>query len=124
MRHLERDARLDQSMVEAERMILDFLRRALASVKCGGLLAVDQGHAGKRLLISKVALRSVMPVVNLLHHLQPAVVVKSSRKLCEPRAQVVGDAVRYPDSDLRIALDGVLPSIRLFDSNAEDSDDG
>src|SRR5207247_11316972 len=63
-------------------------------------------------------------VIDLLHHLQPSLVVKSPRELCEPGAQVVGDAVRYPDSNLRIALDRILPAIWLFDSNAEDTDDG
>ncbi len=40
--HLEGDARLDQRLVPAERMVLDFLRGARAAVELRGLLRIDQ----------------------------------------------------------------------------------
>src|SRR5882724_7932994 len=63
----------------------------------------------------------MMPPINVLDDLQPTRVVNSTGKFREPRTQAVGDSVKRPDANLSVALDRVLPPIRLFQSDAENS---
>ena len=123
VRHLERDARLDQGVIVPERVVLHPCRGALAAVERGGLLREDQRDARQRRLVAEIALGAVVPAVDVFHHFQPAVVVQRAGELREPRAEPVGDPVGHPDADLGVALDRVLPAIRLLDSDAEDPHD-
>ena len=83
--HLERDTRFDQRLVEAQRMIFQFLLRSLAAVERGSLLGVHQRDPRQWLLVTQVALRPVMPLVDVFDDLQPAPVVERSGELREPR---------------------------------------
>ena len=65
-----------------------------------------------------------MPLVDLLNHRHPARVDHLAVELREPWPQVVRDAVRDPEADLVIALDGVLPAVLVLEAHAEDADDG
>ena len=124
MHHLERDARLDQRLVHTQRVVLHLLARVGAAVEGGGLLRIDQRHPRQRRLVPQVALVAPVPVVDVLDHRQPALVVQVARELGEPRAQPVGDPVGDPDADLRRGLDRILPAIRLLDPHTEDPHDG
>src|SRR5262245_23756311 len=60
---LERDARLDERLVDAECCVLDPLARALAAVEPGCLLRVDDADAGERALVAQVAFGAVAEAV-------------------------------------------------------------
>jgi hypothetical protein len=122
--HLEGDARLDESLVEAERRVLDPLADPVAAVEPRGLLRVDEPHPGERPLVAQVALGPVAPRVDLLDRLQPAGVVEGAGELREPGPHAVGQEVGDPEADLVPVLHRVLPSIGLFDSDAEEARDG
>ena len=54
--HLEGDAGFDECLVPAEGVVFDFGGVVVATVVPGGLLRVDEGDAGQRLLVGEVRL--------------------------------------------------------------------
>ena len=122
--HLEGDARLDQRLIPAQRVVLDLLPGLRAAVKPGGLLRIDQPDPRQRTLVAQVFLargdasgRCPPPTPS------QRAVVQHAGELGEPGPQAVGDAVGDPEADLRLALHRVLPAVRLLHAHAEDADD-
>src|SRR4051812_10546420 len=64
-----------------------------------------------------------MPPVQIFDYLQPAAIMQRAGEFREPRTEAVGDSVDHPEADLRAALNGVLPAIRLFGTDAKDAAD-
>src|SRR5258708_38923750 len=93
-------------------MVFDFARRALSAVELGGLLRVDHRHAGDRMLVSQVPFPFVMPLIQVLNHLETALIVHRSGHHVEPRTQSVGDAVENPETSFGGALYRVPPPVR------------
>ena len=62
-----------------------------------------------------------MPAVEVLDDAEPAPIAERAGELGEPGPQAVGDPVGDPDADLRLALDRVLPAVRLLHAHAEDA---
>src|SRR3954466_14342211 len=85
---------------------------------------MQQRHARKRQFVPQVPFVTAVPVIDALDHRQPAPVVKRARELRDPWAHAVGGAFRDPQSNLRLALHGVLPAVRLLEAHAEDPSDG
>src|ERR1039458_2291538 len=94
MHHLERNARLDQRLEPAQRMVF-----ALGSTKPGGLLRIDQPNASERALVPQVFLPARVTAVDVLHRLQPSSVMQHARELGEPRPPPAGDAIRQPEAN-------------------------
>src|SRR5690349_12108491 len=65
-----------------------------------------------------------MPLIQAFDGGEPSPVVQHARKFRDPRAHAVCRALGYPEPNLRLALDRVLPAIALFDAHAEDAADG
>ena len=122
--HVERDARLDQRMVEAQRVILDPGLRAVATVAGRGLLRVHHRHARQRLLVAEIPLVAPVPDVDVLDGFHPACVHDLAVELGEPWPEIVGDAVDGPQPYLFAVLHRVLPAVGLLDAHAEDAADG
>src|ERR1039458_6818179 len=93
MHHLERDARLHQRLIPAQRMVLH-----LRSTKPGGLLRIDQANSSERAIVAQVFLPTSVTAVHVFHRLQPPWVMQHARELGEPRPQPIGDAIRHPES--------------------------
>src|SRR5437773_4016527 len=124
MHHLEWDARLDERLIPAEGVVLDFGPGAVAAIEPCGLLRIDERDAGERGFVAQVFFPAGVAAVDVLDHAQPTRVVEHAAEFGEPGTQAVGRAVGDPDSNFSLALHGVFPAIRFFDSDAEDADDG
>ena len=61
--HLKRDARFNQRLIPAERIILHLGRDLLIAVEPCRLLRIDQPHARQRFAVSQVALILLRPQV-------------------------------------------------------------
>src|SRR5580765_369979 len=122
--HFEWDARLDERLIPAKRVVLDFGPGTVASVEPGRLLRIDERDAGERGFVAQVFFPIRMAAVDVLDHAEPTRVVEHAAEFGKPWAQAVGRAVGDPDSNLSLALDGVFPAIRLLKTDAEDTDDG
>src|SRR5439155_547387 len=122
--HLEWDARLDERLIPAEGVVLDFGPGAVAAIEPSGLLRIDERDASERGFIAQIFFPPGVAAVDVLDHAQPTRVVEHAAEFGEPGAQAVGRAVGDPDSNFSLALHGVFPAIRFFDSDAEDADDG
>ena len=121
--HLEGDARLDERLIPAERVVFDFCAGAVAAVKPRGLLRIHQPCARERRLIAQILFPTRQPLINPFHRLEPAFVVQHAAEFREPRTQAIRDAIGHPEANLRFALHAVLPAIRFFEADAEDADD-
>src|SRR6266516_3314075 len=124
MHHLEWDARLDERLIPAEGVVLNFGPGAVAAIEPRGLLRIDERDSGERGFIAQVFFPAGVAAVDVLDHAQPTRVVEHATEFGEPRPQAVGRPVGDPDSNFSLALHGVFPAIRLFDPYAEDADDG
>src|SRR5262245_15762173 len=62
-----------------------------------------------------------MPLIDVFHHLQPALVVERSGKLRKPGTQPLSNTISYPNAHLGFGLDGILPTIRFFQPDTEDA---
>src|SRR6266536_2339340 len=108
--HFEWNARLDERLIPAERVVLDFGPRAVAAIEPRGLLRIDERDAGERRFVAQVFFPTRMATVDVLDHAQPTRVVEHAAEFGEPWAQAVGRAVGDPDSNFSFALDGVFPA--------------
>src|SRR3989442_602408 len=122
--HLEWDTGLDERLIPAEGVVLDFGPGAVAAIEPRGLLRIDERDAGERGFVAQVFFPAGVAAVDVLDHAKPTPVVEHATEFGEPGAQAVGRAVGDPDSNFSLALDGVFPTIRFFNSDAEDADDG
>src|SRR6202790_2790149 len=102
-------------------MILDLLGGRRTTVVMVGLLRVNHADPGQGFGVPQIPLVPKVPIVELFHDGQPTLVVQSAGEFGEPGAQIVGDSVDGPEADFFGILDRVLPAIRLFYSDAEDS---
>ena len=64
-----------------------------------------------------------VPLIDALDDRQPAAVVEDARELRDPRAHAVGGSFGHPEPDFGLALDRILPAIRLFEADTEDAAD-
>ena len=64
------------------------------------------------------------PEIDLFDAGEPALVVKGGGEFAEPGAHAVGDGVGSPDADLGGGVDAVFPAVGLFETDAEEADDG
>ena len=122
--HLEGDARFDEGLIPAEGVVFDFCGVLIATVVPGGLLRVDQGDPGQRLLVGEVGLVLFGPEIDLFDAVEPALVVERGGEFAEPGTHAVGDGVEHPDANFGVAVDAVLPAVGLFEADAEEADDG
>src|SRR5262245_39853244 len=65
-----------------------------------------------------------MPSVQVLDHFEPAVINHFAVELREPGPEIMRDPVNHPEPNLVAALDGIFPTVRLFNAYAEDACDG
>jgi hypothetical protein len=121
---LERHTAFDQRVIHPEHVVCGAIAIGHSAVIGGGLFGVEQRHPCERRLVAQIALVSEVPVVEPLDRRQPAPVVEDAGELRDPRAHAVGRAFGNPEPDLRLALHRVLPSVRLFDPDAENAADG
>ncbi len=94
--HLERNARFDQRLVVAERVVFHLRARLRAAVIGCRLLRVNHRDARQGILVAEVPLVPVKPTVKILHHGEPAPVAQRAREFREPGTQSVGDPVQRP----------------------------
>src|SRR5207253_565623 len=78
-------------------------------------------YSRQRIDIAQILLIRVVPVVDVLHNWQPALINRLRVELGEPETQALGCAIRHPHPDFIATLDGVLPPVRFFQSDAEDT---
>ena len=71
MDHLERNTRLNQRLIPAQRIVLD-----LRAVVPGRLLRIDQPHARKRTTVGEVVLVLLGPHINLFDLAQPSLIMQ------------------------------------------------
>ena len=124
VQQVERHARLDERVIHARGMVARPLLVRLAAVERARLLGREHRHAGERLGVPQVPLVPVVPRVDALDDGQPATVVEHARELGEPGAHAVRRAVGDEHAHLGLALDRILPAVRLLDAHAEDAADG
>ena len=117
--HLEGDARFNERLIPAQRVVLD-----LGAAKPCRLLGIDQADPRERVFVAQVFLPLGVAAVEVFDWFEPALVVQHTGELGEPWTQVVGHPLGNPQPYLRFALDAILPAIRLFHADAEDADDG
>ena len=61
----------------------------------------------------------MVPIIDVLDDLEPSPVVDGPGELNKPGPHVVRGPFRYPDSDFRLALYGIFPPVRLFQTDTE-----
>ena len=120
---LERHPRFNQRVIHAAHVIVRAIAFRDAGMIRGGLLGVEQGNPRKGRFVSEITFVIVVPLVDTLDHGKPAPVVQHTGELRHPRAHPVRGAFRHPEPHFGFALHGVLPAIRLFESDAEDPAD-
>src|SRR4051812_44900008 len=82
---------------------------------------MQQRYARERCLVAQVSFVRVMPVVNAFDDGQPSAVVQHTGELRHPGAPAIRRSFSNPQPYLWFALHRVLPAIRLFETDAEDS---
>ena len=94
--HLERNSSVNQRLVDAERMVLDFRAGLRTSVELRRLLRIDNRYTRDRFQIAQVTLRFVVPGVEILDDFQSPLIVNAAGNLVEPGPKAVGDSVDHP----------------------------
>src|ERR1700754_2088618 len=110
-------------MIHTKRMLVAFILPGLAAIFLIGLFRIDHSYPGHGRRIFKIGFMAVIGLVQFLNGGHPAAVINIGAKLYKTGAHAVGNAFGYPDTDLGIALNRILPAIFFFDPYAEDVDD-
>src|SRR6266851_2473462 len=114
MHHFEGDARLDQSLIPAESIVLHLRFGMPLAVVPGRLLGVNQSDSRERSLVHEVLLILFRPEINFFNALKPTLIMESTGEFAAPRTHTVGNGVQNPDANLGVAGNAVLPPIRFF----------
>jgi hypothetical protein len=109
--HFERDTGFHQRVVKPGRV-----------VRCGPLGGY-QPDASQRALVAQILLVLPVPDVQVLDGFEPAVVERLGIELDDPGAETLSDAIHGPQPDLIRVLGGVLPTVRLLESDTANTDD-
>src|SRR5450631_814076 len=118
--HLKRNSGFDQCLIKAERRIVDGSSRIGSAVERSSLLGINHANSSEGLFVAKVILVRIVPLEDLFHDREPALVVRLRVELCEGRTKILRHAIGHPEPDLVAALNGILPAVLIFKADAED----
>ena len=123
MDQFERHARLDERVIHAEHVIGGAIAVSDARMGRSGLFRVQQRDAGERPFVAEIALVAVVPVIDAFDNRHPPAVIQHAGELRHPRPHPVRRPLGDPQLHLRLALDRILPAIRLLEADAENPAD-